>query len=82
MKDILERIDEIFAPFIAGMKAGRASSSGGRAKGSRMDDLMMDVIYHKEKDRKKAVEDVIKQKNLDKKTAKQLKKYIKKHLGK
>jgi hypothetical protein len=82
MNDVLKRIDEFLAPFIMGMKAGKTSSSGGRAKGSRMDDLMMDVIYHKEKDRKKAVDDVIKQKNLDGKTAKQLKKYIKKHLGK
>lgn len=81
-KDIVERIDEFFAPFVAGMKAGRKAVSSNRVKGSIIDDLFLDVIYHKEKDHMKAVDLVAKEKNLDKKMAKKLKKYVKKMVGK
>jgi hypothetical protein len=83
MKDIVERIDEFFAPFMAGMQAGRKakSSGGGGGKFGIMDDLFMEVIYHKNKNHKEAVEDVIKQKKLDKKMAKQLRKYVKQKMG-
>ena len=79
MKDILEKLDEFFAPFMAGMAAGKKMGSSGRSKGGKIDDLYLDVLYSKEKDIKKATELVIKDKKLDKKTAKLLKKYVKKH---
>ena len=79
-KDIVEKIDEFFAPFMVGVAAGRkGGSSGGRVKGGKIDDLYLDVLYSKEKDIKKATELIIKDKKLDKKTAKQLRKYVKKH---
>lgn len=85
-KDIVKRIDE-FLPFavasmVGGLKGSKKSTSSGRIKGSIIDDLFLDVIYHKENDHMKAVELVIKEKNLDKATAKKLRKYVKKMVGK
>jgi len=86
MKDIVQRIDEIIAPFIMGMKSkgGGSSRSKPLPKGARfgkIDDLYMEVIYHKTKKGMEAAEDIIKTKNIDKKTAKLLKKYVKKMGG-
>lgn len=85
-KDIVDRIDELL-PFVMAAAGGVLGSKGKRkmvgskrVKGSWIDDLFLDVLYHKEPDRKKAVELVIKEKNLDKKTAKHLRKYVKRML--
>lgn len=82
MKDIVERIDEFFAPFIAGMKAGKGGGSKGKklpagARFGKIDDLYLEVMYHKTKNGMDAAEDIIKSKNLDRKTAKLLRKMVK-----
>ncbi len=88
MKDIVERIDEWFAPFMAGLKAGRKGGGGDSkskplptgARFGKLDDLYREVLYSTETDSKKAVEKVIKDNNLDKKTANALRKHVKKNL--
>jgi hypothetical protein len=84
MKDLTERIDEILGIVMAGVKAGRKAggSGGGRKlpKGARfgkLDDLYLEVLYHKTLNGMEAAEDIIKKKNLDRKTAKALRKKVK-----
>lgn len=86
MKDIVQRIDEFFAPFMAGLKAGKKSSGGSKplptgARFGKLDDLYREVLYSTERDSKKAVEKVIKDNKVDKKTANALRKRVKKNLG-
>jgi hypothetical protein len=87
MADIVQRIDEILAPFMMGVASGR---KGGMTKGSKLpdglafgklDDLFSEVLYHKNKNRKEAIEDVIKKHKLDRKAAKYFRKHMKKTLG-
>jgi hypothetical protein len=83
MKDIIEKIDEMFAPFMMGVQAARGKS-GGKPKKNIIDDLYSEVVWNKfwKTDQEAAIEDVIKTKKVDKRTAKKLRKYIKKSMGK
>ncbi len=83
--DIITKLDE-FIGFTAGIVAGRMGRGGGSSSGvatGRLKELFLEVVYSKEKDHMKAVDLVIKQKGLDKKWAKKLRKHVKKsNLGK
>ena len=86
MKDVTQRIDEILGIVMKGVQAGRKAGGGkgkklpSGARFGKIDDLYMEVMYHKTLDGMKAAEDIIKTKNLDKKTAKLLKKMVKQRM--
>jgi hypothetical protein len=83
-----EKVDEIFGMFAAGMVGGKSKRKNTPFSTKQMSsfptgklyDYFLDVMYHDEKDRMKAVNMVVKERNLDRKTAKELKKYVKKNL--
>lgn len=82
--DITKRINrvlnEIFPVLFAGVQTGRAAMAptGAGAMSPKLKEMIGKVAYHQEKDKKKAVELVIKEYDLDKKTAKALRKFYKK----
>lgn len=83
--DIIKRIDRLineFSPFfMGGVISGRMMDKASTMKGmdAVMRELVNKVLYHTEKDRMKAVEMVIKNDNVSKKRAKELRKFFKRY---